>query len=212
MRWGVHWRIGRDSLHDRYSLIYQLGTILPDWFERHPIHRRKESLAPMLKRAERVRSMAPGLRKDWHLGALSHYLCDYCCLAHNDEYYNFYRHRVYEVDAQTYYKNVREKRKARYVAGQMRFAKFVQKNYPTLWDGTAKGEEFRLELRRLINETVDELHGKIAALDSEKWWVDRRVAELDVQYGYRLIFAVLCILGERNLKKEVEKYVTHSGR
>ena len=206
MRWGVHWRISRDSLHERSSLIYQLGSILPDWFERHPIHRRKESLMPFLRRTERVRSMTPGVRKDWHLGALTHYLCDYCCLAHNDEYYRFYRHRVYEVDAQKYYKAVREQRKPRYVRGQLLFADKVRKRYPALWNGTAAGEEFQRQLRQLVDETVDELHGRIRDLQSEKWWVDRRVAELDVRYSYRLIFVLLCILGDETLKKEAEQH------
>lgn len=202
MRWGVHWRIGRDSLHARKSLIYQLGTILPDWFERHPIHRRRESLMPFLKRAERVREMKPGLRKDWELGCLVHYLGDYCCMAHNEEYYRFYRHRVYEVISQNYLKRVREANKPTYTLLQKHFAAYVRREFPTLWDRTANGVMFREELRRLINTTVDALHGKIDALQTEKWWLDLRVAELDVRYSCRLIYAVLYILGEEQDESE----------
>ncbi len=202
MRWGVHWRISRDSLHGRKSLFYQLGSILPDWFERHPIHRRKESLIPFLMRAERVRNMKPGLRRDWELGCLVHLLGDYCCMAHNEEYYRYYRHRIYEVVSQRYYKRVREANKPKYTELQQHFAAYVRREFPTLWDRTAKGGAFRDELRRLIDTTVASLHGKIAALQHEQWWADLRVAELDVRYSYRLIYAVLYILGEKQDERE----------
>lgn len=201
---GCDWRIGRDSLHGRKSLIFQLGTILPDWFERHPIHRRKESLSPVVKRIVRVREMQPGRKKDWYLGTIAHYLCDYCCMAHNEEYYRFYRHRVYEVESQKYYKHVRKKRKPRYAAAQIRYMQQMRRVYPALFDGSAQGSAFSTELLELINTTVSELHRRIRELNCEKWWTDLRVAELDVRYSYRLIYTVLCILDGNGTEGEMQ--------
>lgn len=41
--------------------------------------------------------------------------CDYCTEAHNDAYYEFYKHRVYEVRAQKYFHKERKKRIDRYL-------------------------------------------------------------------------------------------------
>jgi hypothetical protein len=194
MRWGVHWRIGRDSLHGRESLMFQLGTILPDWFERHPIHRRKESLGLIAERIVRLREMQPGRKRDWYLGTVAHFLCDYCCMAHNEEYYRFYRHRVYEVESQKYYKRVRAERKPRYVAAQLRFLEQAKRLHPALFDGTLSDDDFRGEMLDLINSAVLSLHRKIEALNTAEWWTDLRVAELDVRYSYYLIHAVLTAL------------------
>lgn len=201
MRWGVHWRIGKDSLHGRKSLAFQLGTILPDWFERHPIHRRKESFDLVLKRIGQLREMKPGIKRDWYAGTVAHYLCDYCCTAHNEEYYRFYRHRIYEVRSQDYFKAVREKRKTGYIADQMRFVQRMKREYPALFDGSLPNDRFCAETAKLIRAVVQELHRRIQALHAKEWWTDLRVAELDVRYSYRLICTVLCILdayrGER---------------
>ena len=123
-------------------------------------------------------------------------------MAHNEEYYRFYRHRVYEVESQKFYKYVRTKRKETYIAGQMRFAAYAAREFPSLWNRTASGEEFRKELERLINTTVTELHRKISLLNSKKWWTDLRIMELDIRFSYRLIYAVLWILGESQNREE----------
>ncbi len=204
MRWGVHWRIGRDSLHGRKSMIFQLGTIMPDWFERNPIHRRNESLNLIAERIVRIRKMQPGRKRNWYLGTIAHYLCDYCCMAHNDEYYHLYRHRVYEVKSQKYYKRVCTKRRPRYIALQLRFLERVKRLHPLLFDSALCDDDFQREMLDLINSVVLSLHQKIDALNSKEWWTDHRVAELDVRYSYFLIYVILTILQAHGTEGGVE--------
>ena len=194
MRWVEHWTIAKDALAPRKSLGFQLGSILPDYFERKPIHRWRDNRELFLEKVDRIRKMPPGFRRDWQMGTLAHYICDYCCMAHNEEYYRFYRHRVYEVESQKYYKRVRAERKPRYVAAQLRFLEQAKRLHPALFDGTLSDDDFRGEMLDLINSAVLSLHRKIEALNTAEWWTDLRVAELDVRYSYYLIHAVLTAL------------------
>ena len=198
MRWGMHWRIGRDSLTGRSSAVYQLGTILPDWFERHPIHRAEESLTRVLKKADRIRFMKRGIRRDWLLGTVMHYLCDYCCMAHGGEYYRFYRHRVYEVDSQIWFKQIHLQKRAFYMDEQRRFIAALPAVSHALSTTAMQMSSagFQAELRRLILRTVAVRQSRIDALGSGQWWTDRHIMSLDVRCAYQLCGAVLHILGE----------------
>ena len=89
MRWVEHWTIAKDALAPRKSPGFQLGSILPDYFERKPIHRWRDNRELFLEKVDRVCKMPPGFRRDWQMGTLAHYICDYCCMAHNDEYYRY---------------------------------------------------------------------------------------------------------------------------
>ena len=195
MRWVQHWIIGEHCLEARQSLPYQLGCLLPDWFERHPIHRVKESLARFLDRAEKLRHTPAGPWRDWLLGTLGHYLCDYCTLAHNEEYYRFYRHRVYEVMAQKYIQ-------ARVREDPRRWQQERAPEIPEeLLDPNLPADRFREALAAWLTEGLDQLRQQILALESPAWYRDERVAELDIRWAHRLLRGLLTILGE-NQKRE----------
>ena len=190
MRWVEHWIIGEDCLKGRRSLPYQLGCLLPDWIDRHPIHRREESLENFLELAVQTRSLPRGRRRDWQLGLMAHFLCDYCTEAHNEEYYNFYRHRVYEVRSQRRIQELRRKdRKA--------LTRVEPLPIPEMLLRADSGDEiFREALRRFLNENLDRLRGEVRALDCERWYTDTRVMDLDIAWAHRLLGALLRIYRE----------------
>lgn len=190
MRWVQHWIIGEHCLEGRRSLPYQLGCLLPDWFERHPIHRVKESFPRFLDRAERIRHLPAGPRRDWLLGTLGHYLCDYCTMAHNEEYYRFYRHRVYEVMAQKYIK-------ARVRKEPLCWQQEREETIPAeLLDPKLPADRFREALSAWLTEGLGRLRQEIEALGSPAWYRDERVAELDIRRAHRLLRGLNQILNE----------------
>ncbi len=185
MRWVEHWIIGRDVYGKGCSLAYLLGCIMPDWFERYPIHRRKESFDRFLDKAEEIRYMPRGLNRDWKMGNIIHFACDYCTQAHNDEYYDLYKHRVYEVMAQKYFKRVYKKEPDRY----HEFEKF---QVPTnIIKNEYNKDAFRQELRVFVEKQLNDLHRQIRDLASETWYTDSRIMELDIIYAYGLSAALL---------------------
>lgn len=195
MRWVQHWIIARVSLKSRRSLPYQLGSVLPDWFAIHPIHRTTESLDKFLDRAVKLRALPPGLRRDWYLGTLAHYACDYCTQSHNEEYYRFYRHRVYEVLAQDLIR-------AEYKKDPRRYDLKAGLPVPAaLTDPATAPEAFRRELKDFLLTQIDRLHGEIRDLHTEQWYRDPRVAELDIRYACLILYALLCIFGEPDVLK-----------
>lgn len=195
MRWIQHWIIGKECLKGRKSLAYQLGCVLPDWFDTHPIHRIKESFSHFLNDAEKTRHLSPGPYRDWKMGNLAHLLCDYCTMAHNDEYYRFYRHRVYEVMAQKRFQRERDKGNNCLIA---------EKDIPippALLESTTSAARFKESLSSFILHFIDELHREIDKLESQCWFRDERIAECDTRYAYLLLNALLKILGEEELFK-----------
>lgn len=182
MRWVVHWRIGEAALAGRRSLAFQLGCVLPDWFELHPIHRREESGQLFLNRALSVRAMAPGWRRDYRMGTLAHFACDYCTMAHNEEYYNFYRHRIYEVLAQKYLIRRCKTDPSWFVSEALPL--------PAELGPSADDAAFRTALWDAVNTRVEILHEAIAALRAPEWFREERVAELDIREGWRLVSLV----------------------
>ena len=184
MRWGEHWRIGRDTYLPKRSLIFQLGTILPDWFDRHPIHRWIDTKDLFLDRVCRIADMKPGIRREWDLGFTAHFICDYCCLAHNEKYYDLYRHRVYEVLSQKY-----DKKKRKNGARQIR------KWMNAVDCGFMYSDDSRAGLREqvcyAVERCIEKLHSEIDALHSEEWSRDARIMKLDIEYSYALLKTVL---------------------
>jgi hypothetical protein len=180
LRWIEHWIIGKDAFAPRRSLPYQLGTVLPDWFERQPIHRWQETRELFLDRAQKISAMPPGIRRDWYLGTLAHYLCDYCCMAHNEEYYRYYRHRVFEVQSQKYFLRVRKNRKND-------IYQLEKSNLPAPYETSG---DIREDVSRLIESYTGKLHERIGVLGSECWFRDHRIMALDIRYAYGLVAAV----------------------
>lgn len=184
MRWVEHWFIGKDAYAPKKSVPYQLGTVLPDWFERRLIHRWKETREDFLERAQQVAGMPSGFRRDWYLGTLAHYLCDYCCMAHNEEYARYYRHRVYEVQSQKYFLRIRKRKKEA-------IYHLKESELPSL---PALSGDIRKDAAGLIEAYVGKLHERIDALGSDCWFRDRRIMALDIRYAHGLTAAVCELL------------------
>ena len=196
MRWVPHWIIGADCLPGRRSLPYQLGCLLPDWIDRHPIHRTDETLEIFLRRAEAARRLPKGALRDWRVGLLAHFLCDYCTEAHNGEYRRLFRHRVYEVRHQ---KRVLALRRE----GSPLLTRIESVPVPpALLDPETGAEAFQTALRDFVAGELDALHAQIRALNSERWYTDRRIMDLDIRYAHRLLRAFLRIMGDTETGKE----------
>jgi len=180
MRWIVHWKVGQAALHGRRSLAYQLGCVMPDWFEIRPIHRWKETGKKFLDRAVLVRRMKPGFRRDWLLGTLAHYACDYCTTAHQEEYYRFYRHRVYEVMAQRYFLRRSRKKPNWFVSGPAGVPEALR-------DPRVSDRAFREALSAWIASHIDALKERISERVSDAWYEDEKTAELDIRESYLLL-------------------------
>ena len=183
MRWVEHWTIGKDVMGDEHGLFFLLGCIMPDWFERHPIHRTTETFEMIVNRAEKLR-YGKGIKHEWQLGTVVHFICDYCTQAHNEEYYDLYKHRVYEVMAQKYFKRQHKEDKTLH----LRVKKIDVP--PALMDKNISSAMFENELHKLIEDQLKELHKRIAELESPKWYRDSKVMELDIIYSYKLVYAL----------------------
>lgn len=221
MRWGEHWRISRDTYLPKKSLIFQLGSIMPDWFDRHPIHRWVDTKDLFLDRVCKVAEMKPGIKRDWLLGFTAHFICDYCCLAHNDQYYDLYRHRVYEVLSQKYDKKKRKngpKQIEKWMnAIDCSFMYFGNEGDSgsveagncreggtgneagTGNNGSKNGSindvsELREKVCYAVEQCIKKLHSEIATLNSEEWSRDARIMKLDIEYSYALLKTVLRLL------------------
>ena len=194
MRWVQHWIIGHNCRKGRRSLPYQLGCLLPDWFDRHPIHRTTESMEHVLDMAVRLRDCPPGPLRDWRLGVLSHFLCDYCTQAHNEEYYRFYRHRVYEVMAQKRILALRRE-------DPEGLARIDRAEPPPPLPGRDAGDEvFRAAFRAFLLEELEHLHRAIRGLNSPCWYRDQRIMDLDIRWAHRLVWSMLWLFGEADRK------------
>ena len=186
MRWVEHWTIAKDALAPRKSPGFQLGSILPDYFERKPIHRWRDNRELFLEKVDRVCKMPPGFRRDWQMGTLAHYICDYCCMAHNDEYYRYYRHRVYEVLSQKFFKRQRR-------SGGTDIYRIRPQNLPAVPEPSG---DLRTDTAGLVEAYVKTLHERIAAFGSTEWFRDERCMDLDIRYAYGLLRAALVYWGE----------------
>ena len=104
MRFKQHWLIAKDIAGDKANLAYQLGSIFPDYFERLHRHTMSCMLESIHKRIDKIQRMPDGLRKQYLMGTVMHYMCDFCSYAHNDDVYNkWIRHRLYELNEQRFF-------------------------------------------------------------------------------------------------------------
>jgi hypothetical protein len=120
----VHTRIGRSILDNLGSELsgkinstaYLAGCILPDMFPALPPHDKSQSLPYVADLINRIKEEIHGVNgvRDWKsaikLGMVSHYICDFFCLAHNSEAcFNKANHFIYEYKMQMIYNNAKLK-------------------------------------------------------------------------------------------------------
>lgn len=169
MRFVEHYNIAKEVSGGHYTIPYLLGSCLPDWFERFRLHRTKESLDIILNRIELVKKMQPGVTKDYLLGTIMHYLCDFSCYAHSDKYYDFLHHRIFEVKEQKYFKHVFRK-------PYMTRARFFYNKYHNK--------------QHFIEKVVMKHDITIENLNCKKWWNSKEIMKIDLVYAYRLCYYV----------------------
>lgn len=190
MRWKQHRMIGKDCFCNKPSLFFVIGCCAPDVLDFYRTHRAKETLDIFVKNSTKIRKMRNGFIKDYCIGVLSHYICDYCTQAHGEEYFRFFRHRVYEVQMQKYYlKNYNE------------FYNLPNNNpiiIPQILKVPGLNDELFVEKFRIFLEKyLLERNEKVKALESSKWYIDHRIMALDIYYSYCLLSAIMTIFREK---------------
>lgn len=162
MRFYSHWNIARDVAGENSNLAYLLGSIFPDYFERLTRHRTYESLDKIEERIRYINSMEDGIKKQYLMGTVMHYLCDYCCYAHSDCYFEWIHHRIFECSEQKFYKyNSKDK--------------YIQRM-----------NEFRTHTNVDVSKYLDRRNQYIAKLNSDKWCKDKRIMKLDLFTAYSI--------------------------
>lgn len=80
---------------DIYKKVYMFGCIAPDINFIYPFHNIRCTPKRFIKRLERMKKIKSKLIRSFTLGVIMHYLCDYFCLAHNNQSYGA-KHTLYE--------------------------------------------------------------------------------------------------------------------
>ena len=169
MRFRAHYGIAKDIAGEDATIFFLMGALFPDYIERHRIHRTYESLPLIRRRIVHIHGMRDSALKEFMLGTVMHYVCDYCCYSHGEKYYEVVHHRIYENAEQEFYRNNPELR--------VKCLKRA-KNYYEKHDKT-----------NLINMLASR-EQKIKALNSVTWWTDERIMEIDLYYAYALCYSL----------------------
>ena len=127
--------------------------------------------------------MRNGFARDWKLGVLAHFICDYCCMAHNEQYYDLYKHRVYEVLSQQVYEKLRYGDAFNNILMEYGTAEYDLTSFETAESEAA----FKDALSQMIEHYLRELHSRIEGLECYEWHRDERVVCLDIAYAYALL-------------------------
>ena len=171
MRFREHFGIAKDVAGEKAGFFYLTGSLFPDYVERHRIHRSDETLGLIKKRIYRIQHTSNPLVKDYLLGTVMHYMCDYCCYSHGDKYYEMIHHRKFENAEQDY------------------FCKHSRKKY--LINAEAFYRKNRDKNKKLsIEKTLKRRENYIENLNSTHWWSDERIMKADLYYAYALCYYI----------------------
>ena len=99
----AHIRIGAKALADTsinsdfriYKIVYLFGCIAPDINFVYPLHNIVCTPKRFQKRIIRMKKIKSKIIRSFTLGVIMHYICDYFCIAHNNQSYGA-RHTLYE--------------------------------------------------------------------------------------------------------------------
>lgn len=78
-----------------YKFLFLFGCIAPDINFIYPLHNIRCTPKRFIKRIDRMKHMKSKLVRSFTLGVIMHYLCDYFCIAHNNQSYGA-KHTIYE--------------------------------------------------------------------------------------------------------------------
>ena len=171
MRFREHFGIAKDVAGEKAGFFYLMGSLFPDYVERHRIHRSDETLGLIKKRIYRIQHTSNPIVKDYLLGTVMHYMCDYCCYSHGDKYYEMIHHRQFENAEQEY------------------FRKHSRKKY--LINAEAFYRKNRDKNKKLsIEKTLKRRAKYIENLNSTHWWSDERIMKADLYYAYALCYYI----------------------
>lgn len=99
----AHIKIGKKALEETsinkdyeiYRKVYLFGCIAPDINFIYPLHNIQCTPKRFIKRIERMGKIKSKVIRSFTLGVIMHYICDYFCLAHNNQSYGA-KHTLYE--------------------------------------------------------------------------------------------------------------------
>ena len=190
MRWIEHIGIGNECL-GRKSLPYTLGLVLPDWFERNKKHVWYVKLENISKRLYLIKTMKDSNLRDYYLGTIIHYICDFCCTAHNHNYTNYVRHLVYEFISQKYYVSSNLER-VLYIKHDITQSKYI--NYINKIKNAKSFYSFDFFFQRFIIRFLIRNHAKKSKYYSKYWYLDKRLIKLDIISAYELASLVIYLV------------------
>ena len=188
MRFQEHYGIAKDVAGKDATFFYLMGSLFPDYVERHRIHRSEETLELIKRRIFRAKNSKSRVVNDYLLGTCMHYICDYCCYSHGDKYYEMVHHRIFENAEQLYFKK-NSKARVKYLKNAKKF--YQKKILDCLSDKT---EDYSVKNAKMIRKNIDEALSsrlkRIERLNSVHWWTDERIMEIDLYYAYALCYSV----------------------
>ncbi len=188
MRFREHYGIAKDIAGKEASFFFLMGSLFPDYVERHRIHRTDETLDLIKKRLHRALHTKNKIIKDYLLGTCMHYICDYCCYSHGDKYYEMVHHRIFENAEQAFYCNRPDIRLKCLKNARRFYDKYKPENLSVSDSETfrAKSVKMRIKLDHLLSKRIC----RIENLHSKEWWIDERIMEIDLYYAYALCYFI----------------------
>lgn len=176
MRFVMHRTIASDVFNDRGVFAFRFGCVAPDYAKWDRIHRTKETYDRTMDWYVSLQGLQmPRNRKaDFMMGMVCHFICDYCCHAHWDDFYSFIGHRIYEVELQKFYLKHRREILAWYEE--------YRASAGTLYEEFNKepGREIREFLLSFLNRLNDENNGA----DDGKWYRSEKIMMNDIKAAY----------------------------
>ena len=181
MRWVQHWCIGRDIKGHNASLVFKLGTILPDWFEISTPHKIETTFDMVLHRIMQVSKMTRGYKRDFLLGTIVHYIADYCCYAHLEgNYLDCIHHRQYETKSQRLYL---KQNKYNYILSMNNmYHEYTKHTDLYTVEDFIRYYKDKLIRRKRVNDIA--------------WFNNVDVMKEDTFLAYNMLYGVLLLLGE----------------
>lgn len=196
MRWIQHWKIGTECLgssNGSTSIAYQLGTIMPDWFEKQSPHTINKSLDIVLDRISILcRLPKSDIRRQFMLGTVVHFLTDFCCYSHTEQNYKkWIYHRIFEVKAQKLYCS---QKTYKYILNMDDFYNEFIQQCPKSDFGVYYYDTYK-NIANFIDYYKDTIQYRYIT-PHIKWYYDETIMNKDTYCAYNLIYGVLALLDE----------------
>lgn len=173
MRWVEHYGIGKGSYGKGAPLMYKLGCLMPDWFERNKHHTYSETKEAFIDKVKTCLNELGEHKKDYVLGTIVHYICDYFCTSHDDTYSEYYKHARFEIMSQSYYKGLREMFDDNFGAGGRKVVGHDQISI--------KSTE---QLVKYLEQQIRNMKNEVAEYWTSDWFKSSEISRINIEYSY----------------------------